>query len=117
MSTKTSIIFEIKFICPPFWIFLVPSLLADKATRGDFQNESQALTALSVWTTNLLFGSKFKYFWSKVISKIKVVFNFAISVFPAIRQQTGKNFVPATSFTFIADIFNLIFERNKARTV
>ena len=48
MSTKISLIFWVNFICPPIRIFLVPSLLANKTTRGHFQNDSQALTASSV---------------------------------------------------------------------
>ena len=81
MSRKIYIIFWINSICPPFWIFLGSSPLAKKTTRGHFQNESKALTALSTWD-RVAEGPRWNdYNWEMIIISLR---NRVITPWPTV---------------------------------
>ena len=83
MPRKIYIIFWINCIFPPFWIFLEPSPLAKKTTRGHFQNESKALTALSIWDRDAEGPRWNDYIWEMIIISLR---NIVITPWPTVAR-------------------------------
>ena len=83
MPRKIYIIFWINSIFPPFWIFLEPSPLAKKITRGHFQNESKALTALGIWDRDTEGPRWNDYIWEMIIISLR---NIVITPWPTVAR-------------------------------